>query len=55
MVTSCIAYGVGHMNGVLGLQAWRWLFIVEGAPTGLSTQYNDRAVLTAVQFSSASV
>ncbi|PPJ58882.1 hypothetical protein CBER1_04465 [Cercospora berteroae] len=29
----CIAYGVGHMNGVLGLQAWRWLFIVEGAPT----------------------
>ncbi|CAK1361079.1 putative transporter [Cercospora beticola] len=29
----CIAYGVGHMNGALGLQAWRWLFIVEGAPT----------------------
>lgn len=31
---SCIAYGVGFMNGVGGLQAWRWLFILEGIPSG---------------------
>ncbi|KAH9240765.1 hypothetical protein K456DRAFT_1744608 [Colletotrichum gloeosporioides 23] len=28
-----IAYGVGHMNGVRGLEGWRWLFIVEGVPS----------------------
>ncbi|KAL4902829.1 hypothetical protein BDW74DRAFT_58198 [Aspergillus multicolor] len=28
-----IAYGVGHMNQAQGLSAWRWLFIVEGAPS----------------------
>lgn len=28
-----IAFGVGHMNGAQGLQAWRWLFIIEGAPS----------------------
>ena len=30
-----IAYAVGHMNGVAGLAAWRWLFILEGVPTCL--------------------
>ncbi|KAH6693889.1 major facilitator superfamily domain-containing protein, partial [Plectosphaerella plurivora] len=29
----CIAYGVGYMNGTGGLQAWRWLFILEGIPS----------------------
>lgn len=28
-----IAFAVGHMNGIRGLEAWRWLFILEGAPS----------------------
>ncbi|KAF2756589.1 major facilitator superfamily transporter [Pseudovirgaria hyperparasitica] len=31
-----IAFGIGHMNGVHGLSAWRWLFILEGIPSCLS-------------------
>jgi MFS family permease len=31
-----LAYGIGHMNGVAGLAAWRWLFIIEGIPSCLS-------------------
>jgi MFS family permease len=32
-----IAYGVGHMKEVQGLAAWRWLFILEGIPSCLSS------------------
>lgn len=32
-----IAYGVGHMNQTSGLSAWRWLFILEGMPSVLSS------------------
>ncbi|KAF7334703.1 MFS domain-containing protein [Mycena venus] len=32
-----IAYGVGHMNRDMGLSAWRWLFILEGLPSCLSS------------------
>ncbi|KAH6615520.1 major facilitator superfamily domain-containing protein [Chaetomium sp. MPI-SDFR-AT-0129] len=28
-----IAYGIGHMNRAQGLPAWRWLFLIEGAPS----------------------
>lgn len=31
-----IAFGVGHINQAHGLSAWRWLFIIEGAPSCIS-------------------
>ncbi|KAF9254253.1 MFS transporter, partial [Marasmius fiardii PR-910] len=28
-----IAFAIGKMNGIQGLQAWRWLFFIEGVPS----------------------
>ncbi|KAJ1970600.1 hypothetical protein H4R34_006009 [Dimargaris verticillata] len=30
-----LAYGIHHMDGIGGLEAWRWLFLLEGIPTVL--------------------
>ncbi|KAG6001239.1 hypothetical protein E4U43_001375 [Claviceps pusilla] len=32
-----IAYAVGHMNKTQGMAAWRWLFLLEGLPSVLSS------------------
>lgn len=32
-----LAFAIGHMNGTGGLSAWRWLFIIEGIPSLISS------------------
>ena len=32
---SLIAYGISHMNGLAGLSAWRWVYLLEGFATVL--------------------
>jgi MFS transporter, ACS family, DAL5 transporter family protein len=29
-----LAFGIAHMDGVGGLEGWRWIFILEGIVTG---------------------
>ncbi|KAJ2928539.1 hypothetical protein H1R20_g8555, partial [Candolleomyces eurysporus] len=31
-----LAYGIGYMDGLRGLQGWSWIFIIEGAATVLA-------------------
>lgn len=28
-----VAYGIGHMNGTAGWNAWRWIILINGVPT----------------------
>lgn len=32
-----LAFAIGHMDGIQGLSAWRWLFMIEGIPSVLSS------------------
>jgi MFS family permease len=32
-----LAFAIGHMNQIRGISAWRWLFILEGIPSCLSS------------------
>ncbi|KAF8584897.1 MFS transporter [Ramaria rubella] len=34
-----IAFGVGHINSIRGLEGWRWLFLIEGAPSCASALF----------------
>jgi MFS family permease len=34
-VSGLAAYGIGHMEGIAGLHAWRWIMIIEGIPSVL--------------------
>lgn len=31
-----VAYGIGHMDGTAGWSAWRWIILINGAPTILT-------------------
>lgn len=33
LVGSLLCYGISYMDGVRGLSAWRWVFIIEGVAT----------------------
>lgn len=33
MVSALLAYGISYMDGVSGLSAWRWVYILEGVAT----------------------
>jgi MFS family permease len=30
-----LGYAIGHMDGIAGMRAWRWIFIIEGIPSVL--------------------
>lgn len=32
-VGGLLAFGIGHMQGIQGLNGWRWIMIIEGLPT----------------------
>lgn len=33
LVSGLLAYGIRRMNGIQGLEGWRWIFIIEGLAT----------------------
>ncbi|KAF2829730.1 high-affinity nicotinic acid transporter [Ophiobolus disseminans] len=33
MVSALLAYAISYMNGIVGLSAWRWVYILEGLAT----------------------
>ncbi|KXN69440.1 MFS general substrate transporter [Conidiobolus coronatus NRRL 28638] len=33
VIAGPLAFGVGKMDGLLGLKAWQWIFIIEGIPS----------------------
>ena len=35
MCSALLAYGISYMDGVSGLSAWRWVYILEGSATVL--------------------